>query len=703
MKRVWHSQPGCVQLEGVVNGHRTMVLLDSGAAISVVPESLVDPSQKAGRTVAVKPFGAQKPLLLPTASVTFKIGDLEWVEGVAVAPKQEGAEEEVLYSLDLKSKRGLELVLLVNNVEQKDVLRMMTRAQSKSDKQGQEEEVAEIARDKPKAKPLVPSGQDVCDEPREGVEPEVVEQDILCRKDEEAEETLGIVKDASVVQEEDVYQIREESGEEPDLVVPLVKEGKGDREALVAESKRDPSLEKWRKLADKDEGGFIWEKGLLYQEVTTHTLEQVLVLVLPKPFREKVLVLAHDRMQHMGARRVTILIKQRFTWPGMGQDIIQFCRSCSICQKCSKPKARKALMVERPVLSEPFEVLGVDIVGPMPKGKGGYRYLLTAICMATRWPEAIPLKSITAKAVAVGLFDIFSRTGIPLQILSDQGSGAVMRNLCASLHVDKIKTTPYHPEGNGVVERMHGTLGAMLTKAAREGQDWVGQVPFALFALRAAPNRDIQFSPFELVFGRKVRTPLDIIHQGWAEIEFEQLEVQEWAQWLTDKLEVWHDVMRSRAEDASRKRKVGFDKKAVNRELEKGDLVLCSMVAKLEESWYGPYLVVDKLNRVDYKVEVGKGRTKVLHINNLKKFYAREEEVLRLAVVAEDCEEDEAIGVKVRGRCEDFDERQLERTLGMCLWISLAGLVCVSYLSKLGKLHLFPLGHTGCLTGSRRG
>ena len=65
-------------------------------------------------------------------------------------------------------------------------------------------------------------------------------------------------------------------------------------------------------------------------------------------------------------------------------------------------------------------------------------------------------------------------------------------------------------------------------------------------------------------------------------------------------------------------------------------------------------------SRVDYRVEVGKGRTKVLHINNLKKFYVREEEILRLAVVAEDCEKDEAIGVKVRGRCEDFDERQLE-------------------------------------------
>ena len=384
VKRVWHGQTGCVQLEGVVNGHVTMVLLDSGADITLVPESLVDPNQKTGRTVAVKPFGAQKPLLLPTADISFRIGELEWVEGVAVVPRQERVEEEVLYSLNLKSRRGWELVLLVNEVDQKDILRMTTRAQSKADEQEAEREEVELVMDRPKATPLVPSGQEVCDEPGEGVESEAVMQDVLCRQDEECEMLLGIEKDTSDMLEEELYQIREESGEEPDLVVPLVKEGKGDRKALVAESEKDPTLEKWRLLADKGESGFIWRKGLLYQEVTTHTLDKVLVLVLPQAFRKKVLVLAHDKMQHMGARRVTSLIRQRFTWPGVGQDIIQFCRACPICQKCSKTKSRKALMVERPVLSEPFEVIAVDLVGPMPKGRGGCMYLLTAICMATR-------------------------------------------------------------------------------------------------------------------------------------------------------------------------------------------------------------------------------------------------------------------------------------------------------------------------------
>ena len=287
--------------------------------------------------------------------------------------------------------------------------------------------------------------------------------------------------------------------------------------------------------------------------------------------------------------------------------------------------------------------------------------------MVSKWPEAMPLKSITARSVAVGLVEIFSRIGIPLQIVTDQGAqfvGSVMKQLCDSLHIDRIKTTPYHPEGNGTVERMHGTLCPMLTKAASEGLDWVGQIPFALFALRAAPNRDSLFSPFELIYGRQVRTPLDVLHQGWAELEFEELDTEEWAEWLVERLQVWHDIVRDRGEHASSERKKGFDRKAVNRQLKIGDLVLCripGMTHKLKESWHGPYPVVEVLNRVDYRVEIGRGRKKVLHINNLKRFEVREEEVLRLAVVAEDFSEAEDVRIKMSGRCMDFDLEEVER------------------------------------------
>ena len=444
--------------------------------------------------------------------------------------------------------------------------------------------------------------------------------------------------------------------------MPSVKAGSGSRTALVSESRSDPTLLQWRALAEKREQGFLWENSLLYKSITNHVMEVVRLLVLPKSFRKRVMDLAHEKLGHMGSRRVLSLLRQKFVWPGMGQDVIRHCRSCPSCQKCSKPRARQVPMVERKILSEPFESMAFDLVGPIPKGKGGYRYLLTCVCMASKWPEAIPIRCMTANAVAQGMLDIFSRVGVPLRLLSDQGSqfvGKVISKLCENLHIEAIQSTPYHPEGNGVVERMHSTLGAMLNKAANQGLDWVGQVPFALFALRSAPNRDSGFSPFELIYGRHVRTPLDILHQGWAQKEFEQLDTDEWAQWLVERLECWHDVARERGECASGKRKEEFDKKALDRVLIEGDMVLCRIpgaAAKLEESWHGPYKVVEKLNRVNYRVEVGRGRQKVLHINNLKKYWQREASVCRMAVVAEDASEDMVVGLKLSGKCSDFDE-----------------------------------------------
>ena len=682
-----------MQLSGKVNNQEALVLLDSGASISVVPESMVTPDQKTGSMVAVKPFGSKKPLLLPTAEVPIQIGALDWVEHVAVAPWEEGAENEVLYSLNLKSQRGLELVLLANKLEQKDVLRVTTRAQAKEDSQSERADAKVVAEEDPNVKPLLESeragqievsieaqgteeGKPAADRPVRVVPEPVASASALegleeragslGRKEEElVEEILADELDSSVERDDVQFELRADGGKGVDLRIPPVKSGNSSRAELVEQTKMDPSLEEWRKLADSEEQGFKWQDGLLYQATTSQVFETVYLMALPEKFRMRVLHLAHEKLGHLGARKVKSLIKQRFTWPGVGQDVIDHYRSCPVCQKCSKAPARKVPLIEREVLTEPFEALAFDIVGPMPKGKGGYRFLLTAICMASKWPEAIPLRSIMAKAVAQGMMEIFARTGIPLQLLTDQRAqfvGSLVTKLCKDLNIDKIKTTPYHPECNGVVERMHGTLGAMLTKASSVGLDWVAQIPFALFALRSAPNRDTHFSPFQLVYGHQVRTPLDILHQGWAEVTFKELDASAWSGWLAERLEPWHDVLRERGRLASQQRKASFDRKAVNRQLEEGDLVLCrvpGMSHKLEESWHGPYPVIEKVNRVDYRVDLGRGRKKVLHISNLKKFYVSEEEVMRLALVAEDWEDDKDVGTKTGGVCVDFDPKKL--------------------------------------------
>ena len=655
------KRSGLVRVTGTVSGKETLILLDSGADISVVPAALIREDQITSEQVLIKPYGTGAPSVwLPTAEVDFALGNIQWREIVAVEPEGEGASKEVLLSLNLKSPRGIDIVLWVNQDTTQppdkggavDVARVTTRSQASEEKRKDEEEAEFVAEYTPVARPVVgpviPNGHVVCNEPgkEEGqvVLPESLVEEVTEDEEEEVE-----------------YNLIEYDECDDSVVIPPVAAGNSDRAALVAETLTDPTLEGWRKGAEKGGEGLEWKNGLLFRTVADHDSENICLLALPKSRRKKVLELAHEKLGHMGARRVKSLVRQKFAWPGMGQDIIRHCRSCVLCQKGAKTPARKVPLMERAVLSEPFEVMAMDLVGPFPLGKGGYRYLLSCICMASKWPEAIPLKRMTAKAVTDGLIEIFSRTGIPLQLVSDQGTqlvGKVLTQLSACLHIERIKATPYHPEGNGVVERLHGTLVPMLTKATSMGLDWVGQVPFALFALRSAPNRDTHYSPFELVYGRQVRTPLDVLHQGWVELDFEELNTSEWADWLVDRLECWHEVMRERNIEASKKRKKSFDRKAVERVFNVGDRVLCripGMCHKLQESWHGPYPVVEVLNRVDYRIEFVKGNRKVLHVNNLKLFHGREEEVMRLSVIAEDVSEDEDVRLKISGRCEDFE------------------------------------------------
>ena len=657
VKRASTNSSKSLKMEGKVNGHVAQVLLDSGADVFVIPADMVEDSQLVQEQVVVTGFGGS-PMVLPMAEVQFTLGGISWTERVAVSPI--GVSGEVLLSLDVRSERGLQLILLANGVAQAEVARVTTRAQAKANKKEEVEEEEFVAECTPNVKPLSPSGQDESNGPGTKDGQEVLHESFVDAVDAVlvVDEVLDESLDSSV---EENYNLTQYDDCEDDISIPPVAAGNSDRAALVAETLTDPTLEGWRKGAEKGGEGLEWKNGLLFRTVADHDSESICLLALPESRRKRVLELAHERLGHMGARRVKSLVRQKFAWPGMGQDVIRHCRSCVLCQKGAKTPARKVPLIERAVLSEPFEVMAVDLVGPFPLGKGGFRYLLTAVCMASKWPEAIPLKKMTAMAVAEGLVEIFSKTGIPLQLVSDQGTqfvGKVVRQLCKCLHIEKINTTPYHPEGNGVVERLHGTLVPMLTKASSQGLDWVGQVPFALFALRSAPNRDTLYSPFELVYGRQVRTPLDILHQGWVEVDFEEMNTSEWADWLVDRLECWHEVMRQRNMVASKKRKELFDKKTVDRNFEVGDKVLCripGMTHKLQESWHGPYSVVEVLNRVDYRVEFAKGNKKVLHVNNLKLFHCREEDIMRISVIAEDVSEDEDTGLKMSGKCVDFE------------------------------------------------
>ena len=134
----------------------------------------------------------------------------------------------------------------------------------------------------------------------------------------------------------------------------------------------------------------------------------------------------------------------------------------------------------------------MDIVGALPRSRAGHKYILVVCDYATCYPEAIPMKTIDAERVAEELVKIFSRVGIHHEILTDQGSNFtshLLTEIYRFLHVHPIRTTPYHPKTDGLVERFNKTLKSLLHKATVDiGNDWDTLLPYLLFAYREVPQ-----------------------------------------------------------------------------------------------------------------------------------------------------------------------------------------------------------------------
>lgn len=154
----------------------------------------------------------------------------------------------------------------------------------------------------------------------------------------------------------------------------------------------------------------------------------------------------------------------------------------------------------------------MDIVGPLPTSPEGYRYCLTIVDRTTGWPEAFVMKDIFAQTVAKILYENWiTRFGCPIRITTDQGrqfESSLFTNLMKLLGIHRVRTTPYHPQSNGIVERWHRSLKASLMARAEQG-NWVNELPTVLYGLRVTPRSDTGVSAAELAFGKTLRLPSD--------------------------------------------------------------------------------------------------------------------------------------------------------------------------------------------------
>ena len=212
-------------------------------------------------------------------------------------------------------------------------------------------------------------------------------------------------------------------------------------------------------------------------------------------------------------------ILDRFYWPGIKKDVTEYCQACPECQRTAPRPSIRSPLITMPIIELPFDRLALDIVGPLPKTSRGHRYILVMVDYATRYPEALPLRAATAKAVARELMLLFSRVGIAREILTDQGSCfmlRVLKELLSLLQVKQLRTSVYHPQTDELVERFNKTLKHMLKKAMEvDGKNWDQLPPHILFAVREVPQASTGFSPFELLYGRRPRGLLDLAKEAW--------------------------------------------------------------------------------------------------------------------------------------------------------------------------------------------
>ncbi|KAL5505725.1 hypothetical protein EMCRGX_G007206 [Ephydatia muelleri] len=311
------------------------------------------------------------------------------------------------------------------------------------------------------------------------------------------------------------------NSEYPDITIEDLKK-------LQAE---DPTLAEVLRAADRSANESVAEyfrrEGLVYRRWTPKgrsSTFQVEQLVLPKRCRGTVLKLAHDVPLggHLGKEKTGCRLLRRFYWPTLFKDVAEFCRGCPTCHR-SAQRIKRAPLVPLPIITEPFSRVAMDIVGPLPRSRSGNKYILVLCDYGTKYPEAIPLKSIDAEHIAEQLISVFSRIGIPREILTDQGSNftsQLLAELYRLLNIHPIVTSPYHPQTDGLVERFNQTLKSMLSRfSEEEGKNWDKMIPYILFAYREVPQATTGFSPFELLFGRDVRGPLDVLREQWESAE----------------------------------------------------------------------------------------------------------------------------------------------------------------------------------------
>ena len=278
----------------------------------------------------------------------------------------------------------------------------------------------------------------------------------------------------------------------------------------------------------------------------------------------------------------------------------------------------------------------MDIVGPLPRTERGNKYILVISDYFTKWPEAFALVNKEAATIArVLVSELFARFGAPYVLQSDQGSNfdsMLIKEMCTILCIKKTRTTAYHPQCDGLLERLNRTLIYLIALNAPDAKEnWDLQLGLTLMAYRSSVQSSTGFTPFSLVFGREMRVPLDIMFgPPPTDSTTRAQSIQE----LRSIMQASYEKTRERMDAAHKRQQDYDDRMTVGSRFKIGEKVWLytpvikkDACAKFNKPWTGPWNISNQISDVTYRILDSGGKPKVVHFDRLKKYFEQPEVV----------------------------------------------------------------------------
>ena len=337
------------------------------------------------------------------------------------------------------------------------------------------------------------------------------------------------------------------------------------------------------------------------------------LLCIPESMQAEVIRSVHEDPTggHLGLHRTLATVRSRFYWPQMIKTVRRFLLGCQKCQAFNRRVGKPpGLMQEYEEPSRPFQRVGVDYVGPFVSSHHKNTHIFVMVDHLTRYVEAVPVTAATGKNAMRALRShIFYRHSIPETIVEDQGReflSSVYKDELSRLGVKCTRTSPYHPQTNGMTERFNGTLKKIISKyVADDHKDWDEWVQAAVHAYNTSIHDVTNYAPHYLLYGKEPILPIDlclpVLHDRVDDNAADQCH---------DRIEVALDEAKMKSKKARRKNKQRYDQHHTEVRYESGDLVwrytpkrVIGLSEKLLPHWSGPYEIVGQLTPVTYWVK----------------------------------------------------------------------------------------------------